>query len=196
MNHHELCNYLSDWLNRYPDRSASEDENAGARSTEALWLRRFADRENYSYAEVVELINWKFQSRKLYRDRALAGIAEDRWRHADERIRMAIRSESDVEAITSLLGSHGGIPFFGPAMSSVVLAANQPDRFTIADSQALAALRAIGVFPEGGRNFALADWPEYLLVCRRLASDCHLSLRELDQALWAARGSAPPLTLL
>jgi hypothetical protein len=96
-------------------------------------LTEFEATTGYVREQVVELIRWKFQSRALYRNRALSGVSETRWPHADACIRSAASSDDDEQALASLLGSRGGIAGFGPAMASVILAANQPHRFTIAD---------------------------------------------------------------
>jgi hypothetical protein len=84
-----------------------------------------------------------------------------------------------------------GIYRFGPAMSSVVLAACRPDRFTIADSKALATLRGLGRMPPGPPGFRLDDWLPYLAACRMLARQCGLSLRQLDRALWVGAADPP-----
>ncbi|HXZ70212.1 MAG TPA: hypothetical protein VEH31_04965 [Streptosporangiaceae bacterium] len=76
-------------------------------------------------------------------------------------------------------------------MGSVLLAACQPGKFTIADSRALKALRALGLMPHGQPSFRLDDWPRYLNVCRDLAVRCGTSLRDIDRALWIAAADAP-----
>ena len=71
-------------------------------------------------------------------------------------------------------------------MSSVVLAACRPERFTVADSRALKTLRALGRMQAGSPGFRQGDWLPYLNACRSLARLCGLSLREVDRALWVA----------
>ena len=58
---------------------------------------------------------------------------------------------TDYEATT---GSPGKADLLGTlgAMSSVVLAACHPDRFTIVDSRTLKALRGLGLLPRGHRS--------------------------------------------
>ena len=67
-----------------------------------------------------------------------------------------------------------GIYRFGPAMSSVVLAACRPERFTVADSRALKTLRRLGRIPPGPAGFRLGDWLPYVSACRILAGQCGL----------------------
>lgn len=85
----------------------------------------------------------------------------------------------------------GGIYRFGPAMSSVILAACQPPRFTVADSRALKTLRRLVLMPPGPVRFRLDDWLPYLTACRKLARTCGLTLRQVNRALWV--GASDPL---
>ncbi len=89
-----------------------------------------------------------------------------------------------------MANSGGGIYRLGPAMSSVILAACRPDRFTVADSRALSTLRALGRTPPGPPGFRINDWPSYLDACQILAPQGGLSLRQVDRALWA--GASDP----
>ena len=85
----------------------------------------------------------------------------------------------------------GGIYRFGPAMISVILAACQPPRFTVADSRALKTLRRLVLMPPGPVRFRLDDWLPYLTACRKLARTCGLTLRQVNRALWV--GASDPL---
>jgi hypothetical protein len=100
-------------------------------------------------------------------------------------IRTALASADDYRALAAMAGGAGGIYHFGPAISSVILAACQPRRFTVADSRALKTLRTLGLMPPGPAGFLLDDWLPYLTACRMLARTCGLSLREVDRALGA-----------
>ena len=127
---------------------------------------------------------------------ALRGISPERWEDhggvpgAAAVIRTALASSDDYQALAAIAGI-GGIYRFGPAMSSVILAACKPRRFTVADSRALKTLRSLGLMPPGPASFRLDDWLPYLTACRTLARTCGLSLRQLDRALWV--GASDPL---
>jgi hypothetical protein len=71
-------------------------------------------------------------------------------------------------------------------MGSTILAACRPDRFTVADTNALGALRMLDRMPPGPPTFRLKDWLGYLDECRALAKTCRMSLRDVDRALWVA----------
>jgi hypothetical protein len=101
-----------------------------------------------------------------------------------------LTTSDDHEALATMANSGGGIYRLGPAMSSVILAACRPDRFTVADSRALSTLRALGRTPPGPPGFRINDWPPYLDACQILAPQGGLSLRQVDRALWA--GASDP----
>ena len=89
-------------------------------------------------------------------------------------LRLAVDAKTDRAAVAVLTGLRGvDVP-----VASAILAAIEPDRFTIIDRR---ALESLGVKqPSPTVEFYL----EYLAHCRRLASEQGVSLRELDRALW------------
>ena len=127
----------------------------------------------------------------------MRGISLERWEGRDDApgaadlIRSALAASDDYTALATIANGVGGIYRFGPAMSSVVLAACRPDRFTIADSRALKTLRGLSLLPPGPPQFRLGDWLPYVSACRMLARQCGLSLRQVDRALWI--GASDPL---
>ena len=173
------------WGELYPDPSAGAARNAAARAAEDERLGGFAGLDALDRDQVIELINWKFQSMAHRKALAMRGISPERWAGPDGAaglIRRALADSDDGIALATVCGIYR----FGPAMGSVVLAACRPDRFTVADSRALAALRGLGRMPTGPPGFRLADWLQYLSTCRGLAMLCGLSLRDVDRALWVA----------
>jgi hypothetical protein len=177
--------------------SAPAEQNEAARTDEDTFLARFAGLASLDREQAAELIGWKFGSMAHRKALALRGISPERWEDHDgvpgaaAIIRGALASSDDHQALAAMAGGAGGIHRFGPAMSSVILAACQPHRFTVADSRALTTLRRLGLMPPGPAAFRLDDWLPYLSACRTLARTCGLSLREVDRALWV--GAADPL---
>jgi hypothetical protein len=174
----DVCGQLIAWCGRYPSPSAPAGENAAARSDEDRFLARFAGLAALDRDQAAALVGWKFHSMPHRKALAMRGISPERWDGHDGAaalIRMALAAGDD----------------YGPAMSSVVLAACRPDRFTIADSKALATLRGLGRMPPGPPGFRLDDWLLYLAACRMLARQCGLSLRQLDRALWVGAADPP-----
>jgi hypothetical protein len=178
----EICGQLKGWCELYPDALAPAERNAAARTAEDEWLGQFAGLDRLDRDQVIGLIGWKFQSMAHRKALALRGITPERWDGAADLIRRALADRDDDNALATVRGIYR----FGPAMGSVVLAACRPDRFTVADSRALQALRGLDRMPAGPRSFRQRDWVPYLNTCRSLASLCGLSLRDLDRALWVA----------
>src|SRR5215471_11649584 len=187
-----ICRRLKAWCELYPDPSASADRNAAARVVEDERLGRFAGLDVLDRAQVIELINWKFQSMAHRKALAMRGVSPERWAGPDGAARLICRALADGND-DDALATVCGIYRFGPAMGSVVLAACRPGRFTVADSRALKALRRLGRMPAGPPGFRQGDWLPYLRACRGLTELCGMSLREVDRALWVAAND-PELT--
>ena len=193
----DLCSELIAWSAQYPEPSAPAERNDAARIDEDKFLARFAGLTALDRDQVTELVSWKFQGMAHRKALALRGISPERWEDHDGLpgaaavIRRALASSDDYQALATMAGGVGGIYRFGPAMSSVILAACRPPRFTVADSRALKTLRRLGLMPPGPAGFRLDDWLPYLTACRALARTCGLSLRQVDRALWV--GASDPL---
>jgi hypothetical protein len=84
-----------------------------------------------------------------------------------------------------------------------MLMAHDPERFTVLDVRAYRSIRllaqggvlaGVGIDPtrliERARFSAGGIWLEYLHACRALATAVGCSLRDLDRALFAAKGRA------
>ncbi len=188
----DICGKLRAWHDQYPDPSGQADQNAVARAAEDERLSRFAGLQVLDRDQVAELVRWKFQSMPHREALAMKGISPQRWHARDgapgvaDLIRIALATDDDYDALATMAARGSGIDHFGPAMSSVVLAACRPTRYTIADSRALHALRALGLLPQGQPSFRLDNWVPYLTACRNLASQCSLTSRQVDRALWIA----------
>jgi len=193
----DVCGQLIAWCEQYPSPSAPTDENAAARADEDRFLAGFAGLAALDRGQAAELVGWKFHSMPHRKALAMRGISPERWAgHAGAPgaaalIRTALAASDDDQALATMANGAGGIYRFGPAMSSVVLAACRPGRFTVADSKALATLRELGRMPPGPPGFRLDDWLPYLAACRMLAGQCGLSLRQLDRALWVGATDPP-----
>jgi hypothetical protein len=183
-----LRKQLVGWCAQYPNPSAAAEENAAARAAQDEQLARFAGLDAPTLPQVKELIGWKFGSMPHRKARALDGLADVGWNGAAgarAKIRRALAVDDDFEAL-NLIAGPDGIHRFGPAMGSTILAACRPDRFTVADTNALHALRTLERMPPGPPTFRLKDWLGYLQTCRALAKACRMSLRDVDRALWVA----------
>lgn len=184
--------YVGLWLEKYPwsYQWMSPQANEACRVSETEFLDRF-NRRDLTRGAVVRIIWWKFK-KPLYRNRALAGVAPEMWSSAQAHICDAwdtvhVDGEDDWAPMEHLLK----IPGWGPAMASVLLAAWDRGRFTIADRRSLASLTALGFIGKKYASFpeSKAVWLDYLRICKQLAADAGCTLREVDQALWMASGT-------
>jgi hypothetical protein len=183
-----LRTQIAAWRDQFPNPSGDPADNAAVRATGDAQLATFAGLDTLTLPQVKELIDWKFSSMAHRRARALDGLADTGWNGptgARAKIRPALASQDDFEALNLIAGPEG-IHRFGPAMGSTILAACRPDRFTVADTNALRALRTLERMPPGPPTFRLKDWLGYLDACRALAKTCRMSLRDVDRALWVA----------
>jgi hypothetical protein len=184
----DLRAFVSVWLDRYPDPDANSSDNRSARASEEKRLNRFIGMASLSQADARELVGWKFNSMAHRRANALKGVDDVHWPHANERIRAALAAEGDLLPLTAMASVRDGVWGWGPAMSSMILAVCFPKRFTIADTKALSTVRALDFPVPTGGTFGINHWEPYLAACRQIAEECDRTLREVDQALWAADG--------
>lgn len=115
-------------------------------------------------------------------------VAVGRWKAARATSRMQRNSKADIEDVTRLafcahdrfkhlvLALLDGV---GVPMASALLTVWAPDRFTVIDFRALETLGAFGELDE-----RRPPYPEYLGLCRGIASRTGSDLRSLDRALW------------
>lgn len=192
--------WVEAWQERYPRRTASQPANEQARTREALRLSRFSYMTVLSQPDADELVRWKFDTYRARRAKALKGIDDEHWHHAERRIAEALQVAHacpglDRPPLLLLSDTTTGVGGWGVAMGSAVLAACFPHRFSVGDAKALASVQALntnGYLPievPPGKDFAFRHWEPYLGACRWLSGTCKKSLREVDQALWAAAGN-------
>jgi hypothetical protein len=169
--------------------------NKRCRKSEAMWLAGFEGQHVLKRRQVMALIEWQFGTQPEPRARALDGIdGPSGWGHARRCIKKALAASSPTEALDQLLDEMGGIPGWGPFVSSVVLVASRPDAYAIADPRALHTLNALHLYrPQSDGEFLRLDWWPYLVACRKLAKLSGLSLRVVGQALAVAAHEAPEL---
>jgi hypothetical protein len=198
--------YLASWLSRYPSDWdwVDDDANFACRQSEAEWLAALRRKAGLTQGDMEQLVRWKFRW-PAARLRPLAAVTDDRRSATADTVREAIahardHPDDDTDAMNSIRWSVKG---FGVPMASVFLTLYFPDRFTIADSRALATLRAWRGYPAGAASFTTDGWVRYLAECRLILAECRASgivppfegewtLRGVDQALWAAAGARAP----
>ncbi len=188
----DICDYVSRWFDQYPRPGESVEANHALQAREDEWLQSFAGRGSIAQEEAIGLVKWWLRSDEGRMARALAGVDDEHWPAAKVCIAEAIRVADGEGALAPLMwmgNVHGGVQGWGPTMSSVVLAACRPARFTMADGRALATVQALDGSLPSGHDFDFHHWEPYLAVCRQVAAECGRSLRDVYRALWAAGGN-------
>lgn len=122
---------------------------------------------DYSLANLMEIVAWKSP-------RSTGRVARNAEADVSDALRLAVSATTERAAVAVLIGLRGvDVP-----VASAILAAIDPDRFTIIDYRALESLSVKRPSP------SVEFYLEYLAHCRRLASEHVASLRDLDRALW------------
>jgi hypothetical protein len=196
----QLISWLTEWSLRYP---FAYDE--------ALKPVLRPQSGQLSADDVEVILGWKLGKR--WEAKAIGEVRAyvQSWpRSIESETSNALRAPTDAAA----MGFLGGIPWLkGPAVGSAVLMALDPDRWTVFDVQASAALvclrdlladrreksndclyqlaELLAKFnPERVRGqypAAANDWPIYMAICREVSRLTMLSLRTIDRALYEAR---------
>lgn len=121
-----------------------------------------------SRANLIAIFVWKTKRRGISR------IERNTDKEIGEALSLATHAKEDRIKIATLRGLHGvEIP-----VASAILTAIDPERYTVIDFRALAALGVSATSP------SLNLYISYLRKCRELAFSLHVGLRDLDRALW------------
>lgn len=168
----ELQQWIDHWSEQYP--TSYDDPLASLQNVESL-----------GHDDAEALYRWKFRGlwpqRKINQMRA---VPETEIRALTKR---AFLCEDELGALLIL----SLLPGLSAAGSSAVLAAQQPERYTVMDVRALASLIALGRWDQErqGTEASAIMWPEYLAACRDMSTRTSRSLRAVDRALWKANGA-------
>jgi hypothetical protein len=122
---------------------------------------------DYNLTNLKRIISWKSP-------RSIGRAERNTEADVTDALRSAVSAKTDRAAVAVLIGLRGvDVP-----VASAILAAINPDRFTIIDYRALESLGVKRLSP------TVDFYLEYLAHCRHLASKHGVSLRDLDRALW------------
>jgi hypothetical protein len=122
---------------------------------------------DYSLSNLQTIIAWKSP-------RSTGRVQRNSEADVADALHLARSAKTDRSAVAVLIGLRGvDVP-----VASAIVAAVDPNRFTIVDYR---ALESLGVKrPSPTIDFYL----EYVAYCRSLAMEHGVSLRDLDRALW------------
>jgi hypothetical protein len=109
------------------------------------------------------------------RGRGVSRLTRNSDQEIEEALRLAGRARTERAAVSVLCGLHGvEVP-----VASAVLTWIDPGRYTVID------YRVLGALGYHGSDRSVGFYLRYLEYCRCLAKQHHISLRDLDRALWA-----------
>jgi thermostable 8-oxoguanine DNA glycosylase len=140
--------------------------------------KEFKQKQTLTTFEFFAIITWKSNRSKTKVRDGLAAAGKS----ASDLMKSVSRAEK-TEAKVETLRRIGGI---GLPIASAILAVCYPDEFTVLDIRAWTTLREVSTetlpsrYPQDS-----GDYLQYCQVCRDLANEAGLSLRNLDRGLWA-----------
>jgi hypothetical protein len=139
---------------------------------------RFAEQQTLTSYDFFAIIVWKSNRSKTYVRDGLAAAGTS----PGELMREVGRAHHPMAKIETLLAVSGiGLP-----IASAILAVCYPDEFTVLDYRAWASLYRASVDGLGSHlPRSPEQYLEYCQLCKRLAKQAAISLRDLDRALWA-----------
>lgn len=88
------------------------------------------------------------------------------------------------EAVRRQLDRLSDLTGISAATGTVLLTFWRPDVYTVMDQRVLGVLADADRW-QGDTSAAIKDYPQYLDICRSIAEESGLSLRDTDRALWA-----------
>lgn len=139
---------------------------------------RFAAAGTLSEHDFFAIVIWKSNRAKT---RVKRGLKEARLSVADLMAQLTSASTA-AEKVNALLQVQGiGLP-----MASAILTVCFPTEFSVLDYRSWAVLQDMGVVGSlQGKPNTVGAYLQYCQVCRALAAQHGLALRDLDRALWA-----------
>ena len=169
---------LQDWIDAWRQKYSDDDSE----------IAPLVGKPSLTADDLEPLFQWKYRSiwpkRKI---RAMRAFPADQLAALTQRA-FACPDELGALRILTL------IPSVGPAGASAILMAHDPSRFTVMDKRAIKSLVFLGRWStlELGSSASALGWPTYLGTCLDLSRRSLRTLRQVDRALWAAKGRARP----
>jgi hypothetical protein len=114
------------------------------------------------------IFRWKTKGRGVSR------LERNTHEEIADALKLAIDAKAERSAISVLTGLSGvDVP-----VASAILTAIKPDKYTVIDFRGLEAAGSTS------NDRSVTYYLSYLDCCRRLAAQYHVTLRDLDRAMW------------
>jgi len=165
---------LQDWIDRWRQEYSDDDSK----------IAPLAGKPSLTADDLEPLFEWKY--RKMWPKRKIRAMRAFPADQLAELTRRAFACPDELGALRILTL----IPQVGPAGASAILSAHDPERFTVMDVRAIKSLESLGCWnmEKFGSSASALGWPTYLHTCLDLARRSMRKLRDVDRALWAAKG--------
>lgn len=150
---------------------------------------RFKEQQTLSPYDFFAIVTWKSNRTKTKIKSGLAKCGKSVSSLMYE-VSAAAAPEEKVEALLQIWG-------IGLALASAILSVCYPEEYTVLDYRAWETLQEAAVeglpprYPQ-----EVEEYLQYCRVCKRLAAERSLPLRDLDRALWAKSWENSLLSLL
>ena len=172
---------LEDYIQRYLSGRDGQDEFWKREEKLLNWQKVEHGRKHITKEELITLAEWKSRYSKI--SRGLIRVHDNSLEEVKEKSSLAFAEEGDTRRLQGLM-SLSGVSW---AMASCILhfaydGEHRKDRlqtgYPILDIWAITAVSWVG-------SYTLRRWEEYVKLCREAADANGVSMRKLDQALWA-----------
>lgn len=164
----DLKSKLSDWLKLYDCESYLFE----------IVSQRFRERHTLEPYDFFAIVTWKSNRSKTKIKTGLVN-AKKTVKSLMQAVWQARNQQDRVKVLSDVYGI--GLP-----IASAILAVCYPEEFTVLDERAWNVLKKLSIdglpphYPQNPQGYI-----QYCEVCRKLAKQANLSLRDLDRALWA-----------
>lgn len=169
---------LQAWVDRWRAEYGDDDSK----------IAHLLGKPTLAASDLEPLFEWKYRS--MWPKRKIQAMRTFPADQLAEVTRRAFACQDELGALRILTL----IPSVGPAGASAILMANDPERYTVMDVRAIKSLYFLGRWNREtfGSSASALGWPTYLATCLDLSEKSKRPLRDVDRALWAAKGRDTP----
>jgi hypothetical protein len=159
-----------DWIVAWAGKYGSEYDEK--------WIVPILGKPHPTYGDIEHAYRWKnARGIRFFEGNDRAEVVR--------RVHQALETSDEAIALATLIRLRG----VKARVASAILAVFRPERYTVMDWRAWETLRQHGLLSNLEEMSWEGRWPGYLVVCRKIKQQNGVSFRDLDRALWAARGS-------
>ena len=166
---------------RYQDKVGDDEYQR-----EELLLDELPDKFNegtWELDDIVTILEWK--NEKRFREHNISRFLEN---NSEREIQKFVDGAIKHRNLTNKLESLRELEQIGVATSSAILLFMDPGRYTVFDTKAWDVLRESNLVSADYDSDSIEQYLLYLGICRALAAQYDVELRDLDRMLWVIGG--------